>query len=293
MLDFNLCPHAIKKCCESIINVPEIWGEMYEFVMEIIECWDMWSFDKNTTQIESMLLAILTNYTSDRFHYNWFSSQYVITMEILEREGYDNEVMDYYEHYDDSDEDFNRFWEALQISHPNLDIEKINRESMAYHSKYSILHYKLKEFAEIRNIDFAKLAERAGWHKDFWGLSTNTPITTQSSTPPQTPPPTKWQDYIIGADKEAWERLITEELNNAGKHSGRLFAMIILAMQREGAIKEIPSKTKFYALMRVVFPLLSSDQSINKHLNTNSPNSCTTPISDDEIEAIIKKVSCY
>lgn len=105
--------------------------------------------------------------------------------------------------------------------------------------------------------------------------------------------PTKWQDYIIGTNKEAWERLITEELNNAGEHSGRLFAMIILAMRREGAIKEIPSKTKFYALLRDDFPLLSTDQSINNVLNANSPNSCVKPISDDEIEAIIKKVSCY
>ena len=119
--------------------------------------------------------------------------------------------------------------------------------------------------------------------------SHTTPIKPQR----QTPLTTKWQDYIIGAHKEAWERLITEELNNAGKHSGRLFAMIICAMRREGAIKEIRSKTKFYTLLRDDFPLLATDSGINKYLNTDSPNSYDRPITNDEIEAIIKKVSCY
>lgn len=127
--------------------------------------------------------------------------------------------------------------------------------------------------------------------EEFAGLvpAYTTPIKPQ----PKTPYTTKWQDYIIGANKEAWERLITEELNNAGEHSGRLFAMIILAMRRDGAIKEIPSKTKCYALFRADFPLLATDSGINKYLNTDSPNSYDLPIPNDEIEALIKKVGSY
>lgn len=283
MLDFNLCPHAIKKCCESINNVPEIWGEMYGFVMEIIECWDMWSFDKNTTQIESMLLAILTNYTSDRFHYNWFSSQYVITMEILEREGYNNEVMDYYEHYDDSDEDFNRFWETLQISHPNLDIEKINRESMAYHSKYSILHYKLKEFAEIRNIDFAKLAERAGWHKDFWGLSTNTTTNLCDI-----------EAYII-KDRERVLRAIDAELVGCNKPQGKRIALIICALEQYGYITNIDGNIeRIYNAFKQRYPdKIASRQSVSQYLNAHrNPNAYTDKprFMDRELERFINTI---
>lgn len=295
MLDFKLCPFAIKTYCESIRNLPESLSAAQGMITEIIEGMDMWSFDKDTMKIETMLQVLLANNTSDRYHYNFYHSQYLVTLEILRREGYNEAVDDYYNLYDDSDEDFNRFWVSLQESHPTMDAKKINVESMRYFSMYLLLAEKLQEFAAIRGIDFTKCAEKAGWHKDHITNHRFTNNTTTSNpqigdTPSEN---SKWQDYIIGTNKEAWERLITEELKNAGSRSGRLLAMIIFALQKDNAIKEIISKTKFYTLLRADFPRLSTDSSINKYLNAHSPNSYDSPIPDNEIEAMIKKVGCY
>lgn len=102
-----------------------------------------------------------------------------------------------------------------------------------------------------------------------------------------------WQDYIIGANKDAWINLIREELNNAGNKNGRLMAVIILALRKNSAIKTLTSKKRFYDALRAEFPNLNSDTAINKYLNAESPNSYTPPIPKDEIIAIINKLGYY
>ena len=104
-------------------------------------------------------------------------------------------------------------------------------------------------------------------------------------------PPTKWQDYIIGDNKEKWVNLITREIGTS-ERNGKLMASIILALQKDGSIKHF-RRGKLYKALRVDFPNLNSDESINKYLNANSANSIVTPITEDEKEDIIKKVGCY
>lgn len=70
-------------------------------------------------------------------------------------------------------------------------------------------------------------------------------------------------------------------------------AVIILALQKNSAIKTLTSKKRFYDALRMEFPNLNSNTAINKYLNAESPNSCTTPIPEDEINTIINKISCY
>ena len=102
-----------------------------------------------------------------------------------------------------------------------------------------------------------------------------------------------WRDYIIGENKQAWIKLIKEELKSAGNKNGRLVATIILALQQTSSILAIQSKKQFYDALRADFPNLNSDTAINKYLNAESPNSYTTPIPEDEIIAIINKIGCY
>ena len=104
-------------------------------------------------------------------------------------------------------------------------------------------------------------------------------------------PPTEWQDYIIGDNKEKWVNLINQEIG-ASDRNGKLMASIILALQKDGSIKHF-TKSKFYKALRVDFPNLNSDESINKYLNADSTNSFVTPISEDEKDDIIKRLSCY
>ena len=260
-----------QKCVEWVI--PNIINEEYLHRLdEINRGLDYWSIDKNVTQIEVLTFRILNDYLSwylrlptiDILH-TYIESQ----IEILE---------EYIHQYDD-----------------NIIFSKWDLSISIYDILWSLI-YTLWNICESFGIDINKIQLRTSCRlplAEFIGLPHYTKNTTPIKPQPQTPLQTKWQDYIIGANKEAWERLITEELNNAGRRSGRLFAKIILAMQREGAIKEIPSKTKCYSLFRADFPYLSTDSSINKYLNTDSPNSYDPPILDDEIEALIKKVRSY
>lgn len=102
---------------------------------------------------------------------------------------------------------------------------------------------------------------------------------------------TTWQDYIIGKERDAWINLITKELELSKKKNGKLMATIILALSQTASIRFF-KKSEFYRALRKDFPFLNSDEAINKYLNTNSPNNIAVPIPQDEIDAMIKKISC-
>lgn len=102
---------------------------------------------------------------------------------------------------------------------------------------------------------------------------------------------TTWQDYIIGKKRDAWIDLITRELELSKKKNGKLMATIILALSQTASIRFF-KKSEFYRALRKNFPFLNSDEAINKYLNTNSANNLAVPIPQDEIEAMIKKISC-
>jgi hypothetical protein len=97
----------------------------------------------------------------------------------------------------------------------------------------------------------------------------------------------RWQDYIIGNNKEKWIRLIRQELEMSKNKNGKLMATIILALGQTGSILNF-KKSVFYKALRVDFPLLNSDEAINKYLNTYSTNA----ILQSEIDAIKIKVGC-
>ena len=112
------------------------------------------------------------------------------------------------------------------------------------------------------------------------------PIPQKKRIPIGTAP--KWQDYIIGEHREAWISLITKELNTSQNKNGKLMATIILALGQTGSLLNF-KKRAFYGLLRKDFPLLNSDEAINKYLNTNSANM----VFQEDIEAIKTKVGCY
>ena len=97
----------------------------------------------------------------------------------------------------------------------------------------------------------------------------------------------RWHDYIIGDYKDAWIRLIRQELEMSKNKNGKLMATIILALGQTGSILNF-KKSVFYKALRVEFPLLNSDEAINKYLNTYSTNT----ILQSEIDTIKTKVGC-
>lgn len=98
------------------------------------------------------------------------------------------------------------------------------------------------------------------------------------------------QDYIIGNNKDAWIRLIEQELEMSKNKNGKLMATIILALGQTGSILNF-KKSVFYKALRVDFPLLNSDEAINKYLNIYSTN--TIPQSEiDSIKQKLVVISC-
>lgn len=97
----------------------------------------------------------------------------------------------------------------------------------------------------------------------------------------------RWQDYIIGDYREAWIKLISQELNVSKNKNGKLMATIIQALGQTGSVLTF-KKSVFYKALRKDFPFLNSDEAINKYLNVYSVNA----ISQSEIDAIKTKVGC-
>ena len=277
---FEDCIKEIRLFCRSVAHIPNEYAALID---GWIDCLNEWSCDKTPLQVESLFFLILSDYTGDIYRDNWESEQVAIVLEVLETFGYAGDVDNFYYQYDGRYEEFDHFWRELNI--PQNTLEDINRESSRCSYAYFYLQGQLEKFAEHHKINFAEYARRAEWHEDFISKKLPPIDNLQESE--------SWQNYIIGANKDAWINLIREELNNAGNKNGRLMAVIILALQKNSAIKTLTSKKRFYDALRAEFPNLNRDQAINNYLNAESPNSYTTPIPEDEIIAIINKIGCH
>lgn len=278
---FNDCIKEIRWFCEGCEYVPD---GAYTLINYWIDCLNVWSCDKTIQQVENMLCVILKDYTGERYIYNWDLEQHIITVELLEIAGYNEAVEDYYNNYNESDEDFNRFWMSLNI--PALEAEEINRRAMRCFGTYTMLLERLQEFAHIRNINFAECAKRAGLHEDFYKH-------LEIEIKGMGVPPLK--AYII-KDSQKVLKAIDAELRNCIGKQGRKIALIICALEQYGYIANIDGNIeRIYEAFKLSYPDKVSDnrQAVSTYLNAHRNLKAKTdkpPFTEAELRKFINKI---
>lgn len=278
MLNFEQCIYKISQLCESLENLPTKFAEAKKEVDDIIIGLDIWSNDKTIQQVKTLLIVILNNYTGDTYHYGFGESQIYITLSVLERYGYKNDVEAFYQQAGELEEDFNRFWVSLQELHPTVDFIKINKVSLHYFSIYLYLRDRLEDFAEIRNISFADCAKTAEWHEDFY----------HNGIMPML------ERYII-KDRKKVLRAIDTYIAVYNKPQGKRIALIICALERYGYIGNIDGNIEriIEAFRQRYTNKVSSRQSVSQYLNAHrNPKAKTDKprFMDEELEMFIKTI---
>lgn len=239
----------------------EVRNDLFSGAIESMVAIENWSRDKTKEQVEALTFRIFNDYVAAYFKHSDF--------QVL-----DNEVFVWAKEISETIETDS----GLVIDEHDIHIEII--KVLCFMVDY------LRGICKSFNVDLDRISRKAECV-----FPTDKIVIFSQPIAANKIQPTKWQNFIIGKNKDAWVDLIITEMQNASKtHNARLMAAIIAALQQSGAIIDLSSKGKkkeFYKLLKKDFSHLNTFEAVYKPFRDGEK-----PVREDEITAILTKISC-